>query len=55
MLNADRTTLAPLTNDFKKAIREKANAEDKKMLKTAKSKVLEQTKPYLQKILSESI
>ena len=25
------------------------------MLKTAKSKVLEQTKPYLQKILSESI
>ena len=43
MLNADRTTLAPLTNDFKKAIRGKANAEDKKMLKTAKSKVLEQT------------
>ena len=43
MLNADRTTLAPLTNDFKKAIIGKANAEDKKTLKTAKSKVLEQT------------
>ena len=55
MLNAYRITLAPLTNNFKKAIRGKANAEDKKTLKTAKSKVLEQTKPYLQKILSGSI
>ena len=55
MLNADRTTLAPQTNDFKKASRGKANAEDKKMLKTSMSKVLEQTKPYSQKILSESI
>ena len=33
MLNTGRTTLAPLTNGFKKAIRVKANAEDKKMLK----------------------
>ena len=55
MLNADRTTLAPLNNDFKKAIRGKAIAKAKKLLKTAKSKVLVQTKPYLQKNLSESI
>ena len=55
MLNADRTTPASLTNDFKKAIKGKVSAKDKKMLKTAKSKVLEQTKPYLHKILSESI
>ena len=50
-----RATLTSLTKDFKNAVRGKANSEDKKLLKEAKNRILEQTKGYLKKVLSESI